>query len=184
MLLAFRQLLVASNVDNSKSINRLSRRHLCRGCFGHPAVMNIRRRRSPRKKRVPDWVPLMLAHADPLPPAVIEHILFGDASSHVRGGHRFESTLKDRSVFPERWTDEFVIEAVRLVLNQASSAEVHGRKVILQAFVDDVLIEVWVRSSRGGYLVETAFPKAGRGVMRNTYRGRVNVPLEITEMDE
>lgn len=145
--------------------------------------MNIRRRSSPRKKRVPDWVPLMLAHADPLPPAVIEHILFGDDASNVRGGHSFESTLIGKTVFPERWSHDQIIEFVRQVLFKPQSVRVSGRKVVLLGLIDDVLVEVWVKSSKGGFVVDTAFPQAGRGVMQNTYKGRVTVPLEVTEKE-
>ena len=130
--------------------------------------------RKPRRKAV---VRNLIAELDPLNDAFRHHVLYGEEDGD-RGGHAFSSTRIGKTVFPERWSETEVIEAVLVVMNKPQRALDLRSRLILLGVVDDVLIEVSFKKTKRGYQLQTAFPRNGSGVEVNTAFGRRAVPLD------
>ena len=133
--------------------------------------------RKPRRKAV---VRNLIAELDPLNDAFRHHVLYGEEDGD-RGGHAFSSTRIGKTVFPERWSEGEIFDAIRSVLVQPDRTKETQLMIILQSVIDDVLVEVKLHKSNRGYRLWAAFPRNGRGVFLNSHIGRIELPLELPE---
>lgn len=120
---------------------------------------------------------------DPISPKLAKHILDGEGSPTFKGGHRFSSRIVGKSVFPESWSDETILDAVRQTLGNPQFNVYLGQTLVLRSLVDEVVIEVRLKKIASSFEIETAFPVNGSGVFLNSTRGRVQVPLDLSALE-
>lgn len=113
--------------------------------------------------------------------AAVAHILDGDAD--YKGGHRYTSRVIGKTVFPETWSDEQIIAAVKAVVRRPTFLLWAPPHLILRSVVLGVIVEVALRRTRGRLIFKHAFPKSGVGVLRNETRRRVAVPLDLLDLE-
>lgn len=111
----------------------------------------------------------------------VAHILDGDAD--YKGGHRFTSQIIGKTVFPEEWSDEQIIAAVKAVVRRPSFHMWVPPRIYLRAIVLDVIVEVALRCSGNQVVFKHAFPKSGTGVFRNDPLRRVALPLDLRDLE-
>lgn len=113
----------------------------------------------------------------------IDHVLNGEGPPDYLGGHRFESAVIGKTVFPEHWTDEDIVTALRITIEHPAKVTFYQHIIRLLSLVDEVVIEVEVRITRRGPRLHKAYPKNGSGVMRNDPIKRVPIPLDLTSLE-
>lgn len=91
------------------------------------------------------------------------HILDGEGRS---GGHRFGTGTPGKTEFPESWSDDDVLGAIREVAGNGVVDRPAHREgdLVIAGEVDGVIIEVVVQPNGE---VRTAYPLSGKGVVRN-----------------
>lgn len=113
----------------------------------------------------------------------INHVLDGSGPPDYRGGHRFDCRVVGKTVFPETWTDEEIVGALRVTLAYPANTIVEKQFTVFFGLVDHVVIEVKVDFGQFGTRLKHAFPVNGSGVYRNDPAGRVPVPLDLSVME-
>lgn len=114
----------------------------------------------------------------------IQHVLEGDGAPDFRGGHRFESAVVGKTVFPERWDDGDILSAIRVTIEFPLKIIERKQEIILLSVIDNVLIEVRLKKSAGGIQLQHAFPQSGDGVFRNEALGRRAVALDLSFLEQ
>ena len=111
----------------------------------------------------------------------VAHILDGDAD--YKGGHRFTSQIIGKTVFPESWSDEQIIAAVKAVVRRPTTV-LHLRPyMFLRGMVRNVIIEVALKRKRGRFEFSHAFPTSGAGVYRNETLRRKEIPIDLAHLE-
>lgn len=113
----------------------------------------------------------------------IAHVLVGDGAPSFRGGHRFESWIVGKTVFPEDWTDDEIIGALRVTLAYPAKVIFSAQFFVAFGLVNEVIIEAKVRVSQSSLRLKHAFPVNGTGVFRNDPLGRVPLPLDLSVLE-
>ncbi|MCX6406213.1 MAG: hypothetical protein NTV28_04775 [Propionibacteriales bacterium] len=121
----------------------------------------------------------VLTHSDEI------HLVSGDPNNEDAGGHAWGVGRRDKTEFPQRWGTDlrpWVEKVMRhpdgVVLSDG------GDRLGFTATVDDVRVVVRLRRDETGrWRFSTAFPVGGRGVVKNTRHGRVDVPLDDQRID-
>lgn len=91
------------------------------------------------------------------------HILDGEGRS---GGHRFGTGTPGKTEFPENWSDDDILDAIREVAGTGTVVGPAHREgdLLIAGEVDGVEIEVVVRPDGR---VRTGYPVSGNGIVRN-----------------
>jgi hypothetical protein len=119
-------------------------------------------------------------------------ITVGDARTHILwgepdggGGHFFDSGMPGKTVFPENWDEDQVVNAVTEVANNPDRTPVeqpNGRFLVTGTTDDGVTMDVVVNPDG---TVRTAYPTAGPGVCVNDENGDPQpLPNEKTDFDQ
>ena len=98
------------------------------------------------------------------------HVLDGDKSG---GGHRYTTRKSGKTVFPESWDDDRIIEAIDRVMRAPRLVQARGPFLVAIGEVDRVRIEVRLKLCSDEIL--TAHPIDGDGVARTKLVGGVLV---------
>jgi hypothetical protein len=136
-------------------------------------------RKPRRRKQYSD----LIAELDPLNDAFREHVLWGESDGE-RGGHHFSSLRIGKTVFPERWSNEDIFEAIRLVLTAPQHKNDLGQAMFISAVVDFVLVEIALKRTKKGLQLDSAYPRWGTGVYRNTAFGRKEITHSRIELEK
>lgn len=111
------------------------------------------------------------------------HVLDGEGSPDYRGGHRFDSSIVGKTVFPQDWTDDEIIGAIRATLSFPARVLHDSQFSVFFGLVNEVLIEVKIGLNERGAKLRHAFPVNGFGVHRNDPLGKVPLPLDLNVLE-
>lgn len=137
--------------------------------------------------RLADGSPLPLRPSElpALTPSDEVHVISGDPNNEDAGGHAWGVGRRDKTEFPERWGTD-LRSRIEQVMRAPESAVVsdEGDRLRFSADLDDVRVVVRLRRDVDGrWRFSTAYPVGGRGVVKNTPHGRVDLPLDDGRID-
>lgn len=127
--------------------------------------------------------PLQPSDIEQLTDADIHHILDGDLPGH--GGHRHGTGQIGQTEFPAGWDEAVVRTAVERALWRPGEIRTVQRTtsgVIIRALIEDLVLCLPVTDFGTTWLLMTAYPLSGHGVVTTTRRGRKQVPLKVEDM--
>lgn len=134
------------------------------------------------------WLVFKHRHQESLPfsdsvidAAAVAHILDGD--EEYKGGHRHDSRIVGKTVFPERWTDTQIVLAVKATVRRPDYIMWLKPRVVLRSLILGVIVEVSLTQSKNRWKFRHAFPNSGAGVYRNESLRRVELPLDLTQLE-
>lgn len=124
--------------------------------------------------------------ANTAPPSakVLDHILHGNPEVG-KGGHLHGTAIKGKTEFPKGWDAKRVMNAVAETMRDPGYVtQPKGNRQLLRLSktIDGVQVRVNAYKDNGRYVIDTAYPIGGDGVVRNTENGRI--PVEPSRAKE
>ncbi|MDO5535378.1 MAG: EndoU domain-containing protein, partial [Propionibacteriaceae bacterium] len=125
----------------------------------------------------------------PLPPLGDSPVDHG-REAHTRAdrmGHRWSSQRPGATVFPEHWSDQKIIDAVRDTIEDPDEYQPVSKGVVertVRKEIDGVVIHVkWINRPGEGPVLSYAFPQRGKGVRQVQSDGKLG-PISNPHKDD